>query len=86
MSSVAGCYISTFEGTHNWSIICKLTCQKQYLGNCKARTINEVCKIIYQQLKTITNHTEKIKPSRRLYEIMVVIAKLRALNCMLFHK
>ena len=61
------------------------TCQKQYLGNRRARIINEICKITYQQLKTITSHMEKIKPRKALRN-MVVISKLRGLNCMLFHK
>lgn len=43
-----------------------LTCQKQYLGNRRARIINEICKITYQQLKTIISHMEKIKPSKAL--------------------
>lgn len=43
-----------------------LICQKQYLSHCKARVINEICKITYQQLKTVINHMEKIKPSKAL--------------------
>ena len=66
LSPVAVSYISNFEGTHDWSIICKLTCQKQYLGNLRARIINEICKINYQQLKTIIDCMEKIKPSKTL--------------------
>lgn len=51
---------------HDRSIIFKLTCQKQYLGNCGARIRNEICKITYQQLQVIINHMEKIKPSTAL--------------------
>lgn len=64
LSPVAVSYISNFEGTHDRSIICKLMCQKQYLGNLRARIINEICKITYQQLKIILTAWRKSSQAR----------------------
>lgn len=61
---------------HDWCRIYTLACQKQYLSNGRARIINEICKITYQQLKTVTNHMERIEQSKALWN-MDVISKLR---------